>query len=345
MRRRPIERHAGAWSPTLSPLATRTTQSVVTVGTFDGVHVGHRALVRRAAEIARGVPGMRVVALVFDPHPLTVIRPEEAPARLTTFERRAALLGEAGAHEVVRMEPTGQLLSLTPAEFTDHIAQELRPVAVVEGPDFRFGRGRAGDVGTLRELGRSRGFSVETVPSVEVALGDHTCAAASSTLVRWLIGHGRVQDAALVLARPYEMEGEVVRGERRGREIGYPTANLRSPTLVPGDGVYAGHATLPDGRVYPGAISIGTKPMFGERERAVEVFVMDLPAAAKGEPIHGLPEYGWTLRITFEHWLRDQMRFGSLEELLAQMGRDCERARSLLRGAGAGSGIAQEAHA
>jgi riboflavin kinase/FMN adenylyltransferase len=311
-------------------LAHRPAQSVVTVGTFDGVHVGHRALVMRARALANASPGTRVVALVFDPHPLTVIRPGEAPARLTTFERRAALLGEAGADEVVRMEPTGQLLALSPEEFADHLQQELRPTAIVEGPDFRFGRGRAGDVRTLADLGAARGFTVDIVQSVEIALTDHTRAPASSTLTRWLLEHGRVRDAAIVLGRPYEMEGEVTRGERRGREIGYPTANLVSPTLAPADGVYAGRATLPDGRTYSGAISIGNKPTFGQRERAVEVFVMDLPGAVKNEPIQGLPEYGWTLRITFEHWLRDQMRFGSLDELLAQMARDCERARALL---------------
>jgi riboflavin kinase/FMN adenylyltransferase len=308
-------------------------RSAVTVGTFDGVHVGHAALVRRARALAdRAGDGTRVVALVFDPHPLTVIRPDEAPARLTTFERRADLLGEAGADEVVRMEPTGQLLSLTPEEFADHVARELRPVAVVEGPDFRFGRGRAGDVATLRERGKSRGFSVEVVPSVEVALTDHTCAAASSTLARWLIEHGRVRDAALVLGRAYEMEGQVVRGERRGREIGYPTANLESPTLAPADGVYAGRATLPDGRRLDAAISIGTKPTFTAAARAVEDFVIDAPAP-NGGAIPGLPEYGWTLRVAFEHWLRDQARFGSVDELLGQMARDCARAKVLLSGA------------
>jgi riboflavin kinase/FMN adenylyltransferase len=307
--------------------------AVVTIGNFDGVHVGHAALVGRAREVARG-KGARVVTMSFDPHPATVLRPGTEPARLTSWEDRERLLRGAGADEVVRLEPTRELLGMEPEEFVDDVVRRYSPVAVVEGPDFRFGKGRRGDLALLRELGARQGFSVEEVAAVEVALSDHTAAVASSTLVRWLVSHGRVTDAARVLGREYEVEGEVVRGDRRGREIGYPTANVRTECLVPGDGVYAGVGVLPDGPDVAAAISVGTKPTFGEHGRAMEAFLIFDPGPGRpgspGGPIEGLPEYGWRLRLRFAAWVRDQVRFGSVGELLGQMGRDCERVREIV---------------
>lgn len=306
-------------------------RTVITIGNFDGVHLGHAALVRRAKEVAAGSGDLtRVAVMSFDPHPLTVLRPDEAPERLTNFEQRAELLGALGVDEVIRLEPTGNVLGLEPAEFVRTAVRDLDPIAFVEGADFRFGRSRAGDVALLRQLGQQLGFAVHVVdPPVEVTLGDHTLVRASSTIVRWLLEHGRVQDAAAVLGRPYEIRGEVVRGERRGRTIGFPTANLKSPCMAPGDGVYAGVATLPDGQRLTAAISVGTKPTFGDGiERTVEAYLLDADRE-DGGPIAGLPEYGWTMALTFEHWVRDQVRFESVAALLDQMGRDCDRIRRL----------------
>jgi riboflavin kinase/FMN adenylyltransferase len=310
-------------------------RTVVTIGTFDGVHRGHAALVGRARELAEAAGhNTRVVTLAFDPHPASVLAPERTPARLTTFDQRARFLGAAGADEVVRLEPTGELLSLSPNAFVERLVAELHPAAIVEGPDFRFGHARAGDVTTLRSLGEELGFTVEVVPPVEAVLDDGSLVRASSSIARWLLQHGRVRDAAAVLGRPYEMVGTVERGDRRGRTIGYPTANLVSPNMIPADGVYAGRAILDDGRELVAAISVGDKPTFGGATRAVEAYILpDGDRPGQWSTLPGLPEYGWGLRLRFEHWIREQIRFDGLPALLAQMERDCDRVRNIMRGA------------
>lgn len=307
-------------------------QSVLTIGTFDGVHVGHAALVRRCRELAVGA-GARVVAMAFDPHPLTRLRPGAAPARLTGFPRKQAFLLRAGADEVVRLEPFDELLSLEPAAFVQQVVERYRPIAFVEGDDFRFGRGRAGSVETLREIGRGAGFGVEMLEPVEVMLGDGSIVRASSSTVRRLLLAGRASDAARVLGRPYEILGTVVQGDRRGRTIGYPTANVDTELLLPADGVYGAWATLPDGRRLGAALSIGTKPTFTNApSRACEAFLMDVERPDASDPrVPGLPEYGWTLALEVVGWVREQVRFHSLEALLDHMARDCERIRMMLR--------------
>jgi len=325
--------------------AARVPGSVLTIGTFDGVHLGHQALVERAAAIAANVPaspGTRpsVIVLAFDPNPIEVLAPGNAPARLTTWAQRERHLLTAGADEVVKLEPTRELLAMPAAMFVERLAREYRPAAIVEGADFRFGAKRAGDVALMRDLGKSRGFEVDVVDQVEVPLTDHTIAPARSTVLRWLIERGRVGDAACLLGRPYAMAGTVVSGDRRGRTIGFPTANLDSPCLAPADGVYAGRATLPDGRVLAAAISVGTKPTFGTHARAIEAYLMDDAAGAvaggrTGEwgRIEGLPEYAWELELEFLAFVRDQAKFESLDALLAQMTRDCLRCREIARAA------------
>jgi len=295
-------------------------RTVVTIGTFDGVHVGHAALIRLARVIAdRPGSTAHVVAMCFDPHPLTRVNPPAAPPRLTTFERRAELLGLAGADEVIRLEPTVRLLSLTPEEFIDHVVQDLKPVAIVEGPDFRFGRLRAGDVAMLESFGPKRGFEVHIASPVESVMTDCTVAAASSTLARWLVGEGRVRDAAAVLGRDYEVDGTVVKGDQRGRQLGYPTANVQTDCLLPADGVYSGVGVLPDGREIAAAISVGTKPMFDGAARVLEAHLLGRPN------LSALPEYGWDIRVRVSHWLRDQMKFDSIDELKRQIESDCRR--------------------
>jgi len=309
--------------------------AVLTIGAFDGVHVGHQALIHTARAVARERGAGRVVALVFDPSPAVLLAPMNVPSRLTSFERRRELLLAAGADEVVRLQPTPELLGLEAETFIRRCVEQYRPVAFVEGPDFHFGRKRGGDVETLGRLGAAMGFSVRVVEPVEVALTNHQLVPARSTVVRELLGLGRVRDAAAVLGRFYEVEGTVVRGDQRGRTIGYPTANVASECLAPGDGVYAGRATLPDGRVLGAAISVGTKPTFGVNQRAVEAFLLrpdlgDGSGAAAWSPIEGLSEYGWPIRLEFIGWVREQVKFGGLPALLAQMGRDIERVRRMV---------------
>lgn len=297
--------------------------TALTIGNFDGVHAGHAALVARARSLAGPRGTGAVVALVFDPHPLSRLRPEAAPPRLTTFEQRERLLRGAGADAVERLNPDGGVLSLTPEQFARSLVDRFHPGAIVEGPDFHFGKGRSGTVETLAALGVSLGFTCDVVPPVDAVLTDHTVVRASSTMARWLIGHGRMSDAAAVLGRPYELEGEVVRGDRCGRQLGVPTANLQTDQLLPADGVYAGEATLPDGRVLPAAITVGTRPTVNPGPRRLEAHLPGAPRDA--DAIAGLPEYGWTLRVRVTRWLRDDLRFDSVEALRAQIARDVER--------------------
>lgn len=306
--------------------------AVVTIGVFDGVHLGHRSLIERARSLADSPPGgvqeqgndARVIALAFDPSPRAVLSPERAPPRLTGFEQRADLLLEAGADEVLRLEPTPELLGLSPAQFVDDVLMPLRPIAVVEGPDFCFGAKRAGDVNTLAELGRPRGFAVHVLPPAEVSLHDQSVVAASSSITRWLLSHGRVADATRVLGRPYALRGRVEQGDQRGRTIGFPTANLTFDTMPPGDGVYACIATLDDGREMPCAVNIGERPTFGGVQRRVEAHVIGY------ERPGDRPEYGWELTLAFVSRLRDQVRFGGVDQLTSQLRRDVARAREIL---------------
>ncbi|MCL4743067.1 MAG: adenylyltransferase/cytidyltransferase family protein [Phycisphaerales bacterium] len=304
-------------------------RSVVSVGTFDGVHAGHAALLARARAIADQHGDAEVVVLAFDPHPATRLRPDTAPPRLGSFERRADLLRQAGADRVERLEPTAELLAQSPEAFVASIAARLDPIAFVEGPDFRFGKGRTGDASILASLGPRHGFTVEIVPPVAVALNDQSVVTASSTITRWLVQQGRVRDAWAVLTRPHELTGRVVRGDRRGRDLGFPTANLDTPCLPPADGVYAGVAYLDDDRSFTAAVSVGTKPMFAGNARAVEAYLLDAPLG-DGPCLAGLPEYGWNIRLALVGWVREQLRFDSVQALIAQMHRDCDRVRDVV---------------
>lgn len=295
---------------------------VATIGNFDGVHIGHAALVRRAREMAGGG---RVVALGFDPHPASVLAPGSEPQRLTTFEERAGLLRAAGADEVVRLEPSAALLGLGPDEFLGGVVERHGVTAIVEGHDFHFGKARAGTPRTLVEFGRTRGIDVVIVPPVEVELCDQTLVRAASSMVRWLLERGRVTDAHRVLGRPFSLRGTVVRNDQRGRTIGFPTANLDPATLggvmVPGDGVYVGLAALPDGERLPAAVHIGPRPTFNAAASVVETHVIGW-----GGPPAGGAEYGWTLGVHLLAHLRELVRFDGPSALAAQIGRDRDRA-------------------
>jgi riboflavin kinase/FMN adenylyltransferase len=290
----------------------------VTIGNFDGVHRGHQALIDAARRMA-GTQG-QVIAVTLEPHPLRLLRPEAAPqAVMLPAERQASLLA-AGANQVRVLEVNRDLLGMEAAAFVRWLHADLPFDGLVEGLDFRFGRGRRGDLDLLRQEGKGLGFEVTAVPSVDVMLQDGGSAAASSSLLRWLLQMGRVDDVARVLGRPYAFAGKVIRGDQRGREMGWPTANVEhGDRLLPADGVYAGRAALPDGITRRAAISVGTKPTFGQGERTVEAFLLDHSAP--------LDQYGWILGLTFDHWLRDQSRFDSVESLVDQMHRDVRQTR------------------
>ncbi|MFO0894846.1 MAG: bifunctional riboflavin kinase/FMN adenylyltransferase [Phycisphaerales bacterium] len=293
----------------------------ITIGNFDGVHLGHQALVGRCRAVAG--PQGRCVAVTLDPHPVAVLRPLEAPRRLQTLSDRIAALKAAGADEVTVLDTTRGFLAKSPEEFIRSLRGTLPFDVIVEGSEFRFGRGRAGSVESLRALGRVDGFRVEEVPAVEAALSDGSVVPVSSTLVRWLLAQGRVACAARALGRPFALAGRVVRGDQRGRTLGFPTANLdHGDIALPADGIYAGQALLPDGSLRAAAISVGNKPSFGGSERLCEAHILGFQGLAQ--------EYGWTLRLHFLEWLRPQFSYSQLEPLIAQISADVQAVRTLI---------------
>jgi riboflavin kinase/FMN adenylyltransferase len=292
--------------------------AVATVGMFDGVHRGHRALLDRVAAeaAARGLPA---AAVTFDRHPLAVLRPGSEPPLLTTLDRKVELLGAAGMDRVLVLAFTRELSQVGAEVFAAEVLFDaLAARAVVVGENFRFGHKAAGDPALLAELGRPRGIEVVAVPLHTD--GDQVV---SSTRVRAELAEGDVAAAAASLGRPYAVEGEVVVGDRRGRPLlGVPTANLAVPAgiALPADGVYAGHLTDDaDGIARPAAISVGTNPQFGT-DRRVEAHVLDFDADL----------YGHQVSVGFTHHLRGQATFAGVDELVAQMRADIDQARRLL---------------
>lgn len=295
-------------------------RTVVTIGNFDGVHLGHRQVLARARRVADD-RGLTLVVVTFDPHPMAVLRPEHAPTSLTTLEARAELLAEAGADAVLALPFDRDVASWTPEEFVDRVLVDgLGAAAVVVGANFRFGHRAAGDVATLVALGADRDLDAE---GIELDGGPQVW---SSTYVRTCLAAGDVAGAAEALGRPYAVRGEVVRGDQRGRDLGYPTANVPvgPRAAAPADGVYAGWLRrLDTGESLPGAISVGTNPTFaGERERRVETYVLDRT---------DLDLYGVEVEVGFVDRLRGMVAFDSVEELLEQMADDVDRAREALR--------------
>jgi riboflavin kinase/FMN adenylyltransferase len=285
----------------------------ITIGNFDGVHLGHVELIRAARRAVEGRG--RVMVLALDPHPLAVLRPAASPPRLSNIQQRIEWIRQAGADEVIVLKPDTDFLSQTAEEFTARIVHEYSPHAIIEGPDFRFGRGRAGSVQTLRDLAKTHNFRVTVVDPVEVVLSDQSIVRASSSMARWLIERGRVRDAAMVLGRPYQLNANVVPGARRGRELGVPTINLdQADILLPADGIYFGAATLPSGQRFAAAISVGVKPTFGVHPRLCEAHLLGYSGP--------LDDYGWTVELDFHDWLRDQLTFNDVGPLVEQLKRD-----------------------
>jgi riboflavin kinase/FMN adenylyltransferase len=296
-------------------------RTVLVIGNFDGVHLGHQHVVRRARELADR-DGLTVVAVTFDPHPMAVLRPEHAPSSLTRIEQRAELLGEAGVDDVFVIPFSREIASWTPEEFVDRVLVDgLHAARVVVGANFRFGARASGDVATLVEAGRSRGFEVDGLPL------DGGPQVWSSTYVRTCLAAGDVEGAAEALGRPYAVVGTVVEGDKRGRELGYPTANVPTAGVAaPADGVYAGWLTVTGPGAeerYPAAISVGTNPTFdGDRDRRVEAHALDRD---------DLELYGREVEVAFVARIRGMVRFEGVEALVATMADDVERTRELLR--------------
>jgi riboflavin kinase / FMN adenylyltransferase len=296
-------------------------RTVVTIGVFDGVHRGHQRIVHRALARAAELrlPG---VAVTFEPLPESVVRPEEKPALLTTLPRRLELLGELGLDATYVVDFTTEFSERSPEEFVQSVlVDKLRAVDIVVGSNFRFGRRAAGDVATLAELGGAAGFMVDPIQLAGPISDPYSEAASkvfSSSWIRERIAAGDVAGAADALGRPHRLEGTVIHGDHRGRELGYPTANLEVAVdlAIPADGVYAG---LLNGM--PAAISIGTNPTFGGTGRRVEAYVIDQD---------GLDLYGTAATLDFVARVRPMATFDSVDALVAQIAQDVDESRAHL---------------
>ena len=293
-----------------------TTQShVVVIGVFDGVHKGHQELLTHAKAIA---DGREIIVLTFDPHPTTVFAPDRAPSMLTTLADRVELLKIHGADQVAVMKFNEKFAAMSPEDFVKSVlVDQLHASTVIVGRNFTYGYKAAGSVDSLIQSGLTHNFTVDAQE-----LNSDSGEVISSSRIRTLVIEGKVEDARLLLGRPHRLDGVVVHGEKRGREIGYPTANLGNidGQTIPADGVYAGWLTVGI-NFWPAAISIGTNPTFeGERGRQVEAYALDQ---------EGLELYDKNASIEFGWRLRPTLKYDGLEPLLVQMKIDCDQARKL----------------
>jgi len=288
----------------------------IAVGVFDGVHIGHRALMRQTAARAKQQGG-RAIAATFDPLPIQALAPGAPPSALSDVDERTRLLQEAGANDIVIFHFTKEFAALTADEFVRRLtsAGEVRQILV--GEDFQFGHDRGGDVRTLAAAGSRFGF--EVVVATPVKLDGEVV---SSTRIRNALLVGDVESAARLLGRPYSVRGTVVRGDQRGRALGFPTMNLAVPRerLLPRDGIYALWATV-NGQRVPAAASLGVRPTFGGGDRVLEAYLLDWSGDA----------YGDRIEAAFVKRLRDELRFASAAELSTQIAHDVEETRKALR--------------
>ncbi|MDR6325644.1 riboflavin kinase/FMN adenylyltransferase [Actinoplanes couchii] len=290
----------------------------MTIGVFDGVHRGHQAIIGHAVKRADDL-GLQSVVMTFDPHPAEVVRPGSHPAVLTEPVRKAELIEALGVDALCVVPFTQAFSQLSPDEFVhDVLVESLHTAAVVVGDNFRFGHKAAGDVHLLESLGRTFGFTVEDAPLVSEA-----GLVFSSTYIRSCVDAGDVAAATVALGRPHGLSGVVVRGDQRGRELGFPTANLLADryAAVPADGVYAAWFTRSgEGVRRPASVSIGTNPTFSGTERRIEAYVLDFDGDLYGERVS----------LDFVGHLREQRTYDAIEPLIAQINADVEETRMLL---------------
>ncbi len=292
-------------------------RSIVTVGTFDGVHRGHQAIVDYLLERAQAQGGTSTV-VSFDPHPRSVVHDEDVPL-LTTVPERASLLSDLGIDRLVVIPFSLTFAQISPEEYVQEVlVRRIGLQEITVGYDHRFGRKRAGDVDLLKQLGTTHGFDVDVIPPREVGPD-----VVSSSMIRERVGEGDVQRAAELLGRPYQLSGTVARGEGRGRTIGFPTANLSIPDprkLVPKRGVYAVWVQLPGGEKKPGMLNIGHRPTFDEMDVTVEAHLLDFEGDL----------YGETLTVQFMQRLRDEQKFASADALATQLSEDEQHCKRVL---------------
>lgn len=306
--------------------------SIVTVGNFDGVHRGHQEVLRKLADKAREA-GCQAVVLTFDPHPAEVHRPEKHRGKIMGTQDKLDAMEKLGLDAVLVQHYDLDFAAQSAEEFVvDYLRKGLRAQCVVVGADTRFGHGNSGDVNVLRQLGQDHGFDVVVVEDLEGVLpGEGTDRRVSSTWIRELLADGQVAQAASMLGRPHRVRGTVVHGAARGRELGFPTANLDSQGdgYVPADGVYAGWLLDEHEHRWPVAVSVGSNPTFDGVSRVVEAHVIDRPV----ERVEDFDLYGQEVVVEFVERLRGMVAYEGVEKLIEQMRRDVDQTRDILRGA------------
>ncbi len=304
---------------------------VLTIGNFDGVHAGHRAIFSAARHIARKRQTETVV-MTFEPHPMAVLHPDKAPPLLTPLPLKLQLLEEYADDCIIVLDDDLELLSLSAEQFVDEfLVASVAPSVIVEGDDFHFGTGRTGDVQALREFGDRKGFEVVVVPPRLMELPTGETIRVSSTVIRYMVESGHVSDTAVALSRPYRLVGAIISGWGRGRKLGFPTLNMARPDqVIPAEGVYAGFVEIADDQAellnkadrIPGVFSIGQARTFGdEHPLLIEAHLLVPP------PADTTPKY---MAMDFVRHLRQQHKFSSPEELVRQIEKDCRQAQGVL---------------
>ena len=300
------------------PMPDALRGAILALGNFDGFHQGHQAVVGEAVAWARA-EGRPAIVATFDPHPVRFFRPDTPPFSLTTLDQRQALFADAGADAMLVFHFDATIAGMPADRWVSEIIHDrLGVVGVITGQDFVFGKHRSGNATSLREQGRPLGISTRTVPAVLDEEGP-----ISSSRIRWALKDGDCETATRLLTRPFAIRGPVQHGDKLGRTIGYPTANLVLGTyLRPRYGIYAVTGRLPDGRVLAGAANLGVRPTFDPPKELLEPFFFDFSGDL----------YGQEIEVAFHRFLRPEAKFDSLEALTAQMDKDCDEARRLLAG-------------
>jgi riboflavin kinase / FMN adenylyltransferase len=317
---------------TLSEFGQVRKGSVLTIGNFDGVHVGHREILLTARSLAQDHDAEMVV-MTFEPHPVAVLHPEKAPGVLTPLSLKLHLLREYADDCIIVLQDNQELLSLAPEDFVDKfLMASIAPSVIVEGDDFHFGAQRAGDVETLRAFGAHKGFAMEVVPPKQIELSTGQMLRVSSTVVRYMLESGHVADAGTALSRPYRLMGPIVSGWGRGRKLGFPTLNMGKPhQIIPAEGVYVGVVELAESQEalfakterLPAVFSIGEARTFGDQyPLLIEAHLLD----------RTVPDMtGRWMAMDFIRHLRHQHKFGSSEALVQQIEKDFQQARGVLK--------------
>lgn len=305
--------------------------SVLTIGNFDGVHLGHQEILA-AARCAANQRHSNLVAMTFEPHPVAVLHPETAPGVLTPLQLKQYLLSRLGVDCLIVLRDSKALLELSPQDFINQfLVKNIQPIVVVEGDDFNFGAGRAGNIETLKKLGAKNDFKVSVVEPKQIKLSTGQIVRVSSTMIRYMLESGHVADACIALSRPYRLMGEIVPGRGIGRKLGFPTLNMKIPNqVIPAEGVYAGFVEIADdaegiltcGQQIPAVYSIGQARTYGDDFPLLieaHLLIDDVPGGLNGY-----------MTMDFIQRIRCQHKFKTPEKLAEQIAQDCERAKQIL---------------